>query len=178
MYQTLGEETQKRRSVMRDVGYGLTLGACIALIGLIAVYTSPQTLGASFAGSLPTARISTAPSRTMVFNKVKVVDIKKQGLNSIGDKTIQANLQGRSRAMDDKNWIDSQGRKGKGYGVYKFAKKYGANVDGYSPIYTPDIWAESGNSYKLGTTALVAWAALVLVLLAIGANLIISTSQL
>eukprot|EP00954_Amorphochlora_amoebiformis_P029856 1393741-Amorphochlora_amoeboformis.AAC.1 len=89
--------------------------------------------------------------------QVKVVDIKKQGLNSIGDKTIQANLQGRSRAMDDKNWIDSQGRKGKGYGVYKFAKKYGANVDGYSPIYTPDIWAESGNSYKLGTTALVAW---------------------
>ena len=23
-----------------------------------------------------------------------------------------------------------------GYGVYRFANKYGANVDGYSPIYT------------------------------------------
>ena len=27
-----------------------------------------------------------------------------------------------------------------GYGVYKFANKYGTNVDGYSPIYTPDTW--------------------------------------
>ena len=31
-----------------------------------------------------------------------------------------------------------------GYGVYRFADKYGANVDGYSPIYTPDTWSESG----------------------------------
>lgn len=31
-----------------------------------------------------------------------------------------------------------------GYGVYRFANKYGANVDGYSPIYTPDTWSESG----------------------------------
>ena len=46
---------------------------------------------------------------------------------------------------------------GKGYGVYRFADKYGANVDGYSPIYTPDRWTESGDSYKLGTKGLVAW---------------------
>lgn len=32
--------------------------------------------------------------------------------------------------------MDPQGRKGKGYGVYRFANKYGVNVDGYSPIYT------------------------------------------
>lgn len=44
-----------------------------------------------------------------------------------------------------------------GYGVYKFADKYGANVDGYSPIYTPDLWTESGDSYKLGTKGLIAW---------------------
>jgi photosystem II protein len=62
--------------------------------------------------------------------------------------------------------------------VYRFADKYGANVDGYSPIYTPDRWTESGDSYKLGTKGLIAWAGLVVVLLAIGANLIISTSQL
>lgn len=53
-----------------------------------------------------------------------------------------------------------------------------ANVDGYSPIYTPDTWSESGGSYKLGTKGLVAWAGLIAVLLAVGANLIISTSQL
>jgi len=80
--------------------------------------------------------------------------------------------------MSDKNWVDPQGRKGRGYGVYRFQKKYGANVDGYSPIYTPDIWSESGNSYKLGTNALIAWLVLVVTLLGIGANLIISTSQL
>lgn len=46
-----------------------------------------------------------------------------------------------------------------GFGVYRFAKKYGANVDGYSPIYTPDLWSESGNSYKAGTKGLIAWCA-------------------
>ena len=65
-----------------------------------------------------------------------------------------------------------------GYGVYRFADKYGANVDGYSPIYTPDTWSESGETYKLGTKGLVAWAGLIAVLLAVGANLIISTSQI
>ena len=44
-----------------------------------------------------------------------------------------------------------------GYGVYRFAKKYGANVDGYSPIYTPDSWAEGGAEYKLGSKGLLAW---------------------
>ena len=53
-----------------------------------------------------------------------------------------------------------------------------ANVDGYSPIYTPDRWTESGDSYKLGAKGLVAWAGLVVVLLGIGLNLIVSTSQL
>ena len=31
-----------------------------------------------------------------------------------------------------------------GYGVYRFENKYGANVDGYSPIYTPDQWTDDG----------------------------------
>ncbi len=48
-------------------------------------------------------------------------------------------------------------QQGKGYGVYRYADKYGANVDGYSPIYTPDRWTESGDSYKLGTKGLIAW---------------------
>ena len=37
-----------------------------------------------------------------------------------------------------------------GYGVYRYADKYGANVDGYSPIYTPDTWSETGATYNLG----------------------------
>ncbi len=43
--------------------------------------------------------------------------------------------------------------------MYRFASKYGANVDGYSPIYTPDTWAETGSEYKLGTKGLLAWCA-------------------
>jgi photosystem II 10kDa protein len=152
-------------------------------------------------------------------------DITKVGLNSIENETVKANLMGKSRVMNKKGWVDSQGRKGKGYGVYRvsrvvfpplcccrrvvlfrlplrcapllltkkkkpapsppryrslaqFADKYGANVDGYSPIYTPDLWSESGDSYRLGTKGLIAWAGLVVVLLGVGVTLIVSTSQL
>jgi len=106
------------------------------------------------------------------------IDIKKQGLESIEDPTVQNNLKGRSRFMKQKGWTDSQGRKGKGYGVYRFEDKYGANVDGYSPIYTPDQWSDSGDSYKLGTKGLIAWAGLVVVLLGVGVTLVISTSAI
>ncbi len=41
--------------------------------------------------------------------------------------------------------------------MYKFENKYGANVDGYSPIYTPDQWTDDGQVYKLGTKGLLAW---------------------
>ena len=44
-----------------------------------------------------------------------------------------------------------------GYGVYRFAKKYGANVDGYSPVFTPDTWSASGNEYTLGFKGIIAW---------------------
>eukprot|EP00199_Chlamydomonas_sp_CCMP681_P004579 CAMPEP_0119103368 /NCGR_PEP_ID=MMETSP1180-20130426/1806_1 /TAXON_ID=3052 ORGANISM="Chlamydomonas cf sp, Strain CCMP681" /NCGR_SAMPLE_ID=MMETSP1180 /ASSEMBLY_ACC=CAM_ASM_000741 /LENGTH=143 /DNA_ID=CAMNT_0007087843 /DNA_START=83 /DNA_END=514 /DNA_ORIENTATION=- len=106
------------------------------------------------------------------------IDIKKQGLNTIEDETVKNNLMGRSRFMGKKGWVDPQGRKGKGLGVYAFEDKYGANVDGYSPIYTPQQWADGGASYQLGTKGLIAWAGLVTVLLAVGANLIFSTSAL
>ena len=46
-----------------------------------------------------------------------------------------------------------------GYGVYRYADKYGANVDGYSPIYTPDVWSETGATYNLGVKGLIAWRA-------------------
>lgn len=108
----------------------------------------------------------------------KKIDPKKQGLESVDNDIVRNNLKGQSRFMEKKDWIDSQGRKGKGIGVYRFANKYGVNVDGYSPIYTPDIWAESGSEYKLGTKGLVAWLGLIVVLLGVGVNLVVSTSQL
>ncbi|KAK9815724.1 hypothetical protein WJX72_008583 [[Myrmecia] bisecta] len=108
----------------------------------------------------------------------KKIDIKKIGVSSVQNDVVRANLSGVSRKMKDKNWRDSQGRKGKGYGVYRFSDKYGANVDGYSPIYTPDVWSEGGNQYTLGTKGLLAWAGLVVVLLGVGVTLILTTSQL
>jgi len=129
--------------------------------------------------SPPTSLQNRASRRTLVIrNNSEKVNIKESGLNSVENDTVRNNLMGKSRFMDKKGWVDAQGRKGKGYGVYRFADKYGANVDGYSPIYTPDRWTESGSSYKLGTKGLIAWAGLVVVLLGIGATLIISTSQL
>merc|ERR1712023_29113 len=101
-----------------------------------------------------------------------------KGVYSVDDETVRNNLMGVSRYMDKKGWLDAQGRKGKGYGVYRFANKYGANVDGYSPIYSPDEWSDSGNTFSLGTKGLLAWAGLLLVLLVVGVNLVLSTSQL
>merc|ERR1711972_974237 len=88
----------------------------------------------------------------------------------MGDEVIKNNLRGTSRYMNKKGWIDPQGRKGKGYGVYRFANKYGANVDGYSPIYSPGEWSESGEEFTLGAKGLIAWAALLVVLLSVGIN--------
>merc|ERR1719235_764553 len=101
-----------------------------------------------------------------------------KGASSVEDDTVRNNLNGVSRYMNKKGWVDPQGRKGKGYGVYRFANKYGTNVDGYSPIYSPDEWSDSGNTFSLGTKGLLAWAGLLLVLLVVGINLVVSTSQL
>merc|ERR1711959_744057 len=101
-----------------------------------------------------------------------------RGLSSINNLVVRNNLMGVSRFMNKKVWVDAQGRQGKGYGVYRFASKYGANVDGYSPIYSPDEWTETGNTFSLGTKGLLAWAGLLVVLLAVGVNAVISTSSL
>merc|ERR1711937_539465 len=101
-----------------------------------------------------------------------------KGVISVSDLTIRNNLMGISRFMGRKGWVDSQGRKGKGFGVYRLSGKYGTNVDGYSPIYSPDEWSDSGDSFALGTKGLLAWSGLLLVLLGVGINLILLTSQL
>merc|ERR1711939_1104182 len=101
-----------------------------------------------------------------------------KGVSSVKNEVVRNNLMGVSRFMNKKGWVDSQGRKGKGYGVYRYASKYGANVDGYSPIYSPDEWTETGNTFSLGTKGLLAWAGLLVVLLSLGVNAVISTSSL
>ncbi|KAL3637581.1 hypothetical protein CASFOL_018749 [Castilleja foliolosa] len=74
--------------------------------------------------------------------------------------------------------VDASGRKGKGKGVYQYTDKYGANVDGYSPIYNEDDWAPTGDVYAGGTTGLAIWAVTLVGILAGGALLVYNTSAL
>ncbi|KAL9366224.1 hypothetical protein Peur_037423 [Populus x canadensis] len=80
--------------------------------------------------------------------------------------------------MDLREGVDASGRKGKGKGVYQFVDKYGANVDGYSPIYNTNDWSPSGDVYVGGKTGLLIWAVTLAGLLAGGALLVYSTSAL
>merc|ERR1712146_125255 len=90
----------------------------------------------------------------------------------------QEQLGGQVPIHVQEGWIDAQGRDGKGYGVYRFASKYGANIDGYSPIYQPSDWSDSGDTFQLGTKGLIAWAGLIVVLLGAGGFLIVQSSTL
>ncbi|KAG2577333.1 hypothetical protein PVAP13_6NG092300 [Panicum virgatum] len=72
---------------------------------------------------------------------------------------------------------DASGRKVKGKGVYQFVDKYGANVDGYSPIYKEEDWSPTGDVY-VGTTGLLIWSVTLIGLLAGGALLVYNTSAL
>ncbi|POO03211.1 hypothetical protein TorRG33x02_012720, partial [Trema orientale] len=80
--------------------------------------------------------------------------------------------------MDLRGGVDASGRKGKGKGVYQFVDKYGANVDGYSPIFNTNDWSPSGDVYVGGTTGLAIWAVTLAGLLAGGALLVYNTSAL
>ncbi|WJX68159.1 hypothetical protein P8452_52555 [Trifolium repens] len=85
---------------------------------------------------------------------------------------------GTGGGMDLPNGLDASGRKQKGKGVYQFVDKYGANVDGYSPIYEPKDWSPTGDVYTGGTTGLAIWAVTLAGLLAGGALLVYNTSAL
>ena len=54
-----------------------------------------------------------ATRSVVVAGSGKKTDMKKQGLSSVQNEVVKANLMGISRKMKDKNWVDSQGRKGK-----------------------------------------------------------------
>ncbi|XP_027127381.1 photosystem II 10 kDa polypeptide, chloroplastic [Coffea eugenioides] len=85
---------------------------------------------------------------------------------------------GISGGMTLRDGLDASGRKGKGKGVYQFVDKYGANVDGYSPIYDTKDWSPSGDVYVGGSTGLAIWAVTLAGILAGGALLVYNTSAL
>ncbi|XP_072954388.1 photosystem II 10 kDa polypeptide, chloroplastic-like [Typha angustifolia] len=95
-----------------------------------------------------------------------------------GKKIKTSTPYGTGGGMALPNGLDASGRKQKGKGVYQFVDKYGANVDGYSPIYSPEEWSPSGDVYVGGTTGLLIWAVTLAGLLLGGALLVYNTSAL
>eukprot|EP00897_Mesotaenium_endlicherianum_P004532 jgi/Mesen1/4106/ME000216S03357 len=93
-----------------------------------------------------------------------------------GKKTITKTPNGPSG--DSRFKKDASGSPAKGKGTFQFTKKYGANVDGYSPIYDPESWSVKGDTYEGGSGGLALWALTFGGLLAVGAFLVYSTSQL
>ncbi|CAM6057645.1 unnamed protein product [Sphagnum tenellum] len=83
-------------------------------------------------------------------------------------------------SRDVKWWkgVDVLGKTPKGKGVYQFVKKYGANIDDYSPIYVPNEWSKTSDSYARGVPGLTIWVTLLGSLLLGGAFLVYSTSAL
>ncbi|XP_031505478.1 photosystem II 10 kDa polypeptide, chloroplastic [Nymphaea colorata] len=117
----------------------------------------------SGAGSLPS--LARAPSSFRVV--------------ASGGKKIKTNTPyGINGGMSLRDGLDASGRKGKGKGVYQFVDKYGANVDGYSPIFSPNEWSPSGDVYAGGATGLAIWAITLGALLLGGALLVYNTSAL
>ncbi|XP_059442895.1 photosystem II 10 kDa polypeptide, chloroplastic [Corylus avellana] len=95
-----------------------------------------------------------------------------------GKKIKTSTPYGTGGGMKLRDGLDASGRKPKGKGVYQFVDKYGANVDGYSPIYDTNDWSPSGDVYVGGTTGLAIWAVTLLGILAGGALLVYNTSAL
>ncbi|KAG2631626.1 photosystem II 10 kDa polypeptide, chloroplastic-like [Panicum virgatum] len=85
---------------------------------------------------------------------------------------------GPAGGLNLKDGVDASGRPAKGKGVYQFSSKYGANVDGYSPIYNPEEWSPSGDVYVGGKTGLLLWAITLAGILLGGALLVYNTSAL
>jgi photosystem II protein len=83
-------------------------------------------------------------------------------------------------SRDVKWWkgVDATGKTPKGKGVYQFVKKYGANVNGNNPIYAPDEWLETGDSYAGGVPGLAIWAMLLGSLFLGSAFLVYNTNAL
>ncbi|XP_068654985.1 photosystem II 10 kDa polypeptide, chloroplastic [Aristolochia californica] len=135
-------------------------------------------MAASVMSSL-TLKPSPLPEKFAVRGLPSLVRPSSFKIEASGVKKIKTSQPyGPGGGMDLKSGLDASGRKGKGKGVYQFVDKYGANVDGYSPIYSPEEWSASGDVYVGGTTGLLIWAVTLGGLLLGGALLVYNTSAL
>lgn len=65
---------------------------------------------------------------TAIVAKGAKVDIKNSGTTSIINETVRNNIQGVSKFMEKKGWVDSQGQKGKVTSSKAFASAPGLYV--------------------------------------------------
>ena len=129
----------------------------------MALKPAPFTVEKSSVRGLPSLSRNSSSFRVVASGGKKIKTDKPYGING---------------GMALREGVDASGRKGKGKGVYQFVDKYGANVDGYSPIYDTKDWSPTGDVYAGGTTGLAIWAVTLLGLLAGGALLVYNTSAL
>ncbi|KAH7332418.1 hypothetical protein KP509_20G086200 [Ceratopteris richardii] len=147
-------------------------------------------MAAVTSSSISTSMAAAAPAASLKseFSGVKVHGVPSLGLKpsarsfkieaSSGKKIQTKTPLGPSGENKFRGGKDASGSKAKGKGVYQFSKKYGANVDGYSPIYTPEEWSATGDVYAAGPTGLAIWAVTLGALLLGGALLVYNTSAL
>ncbi|KAI9086956.1 hypothetical protein K1719_031117 [Acacia pycnantha] len=134
-----------------------------SMMASVSLKPAPFTVGKSAVRGLPSLSKSSSSFKVVASGVKKIKTDKPYGTGG---------------GMNLVDGVDSSGRKGKGKGVYQFVDKYGANVDGYSPIYNTDDWSPSGDVYVGGTTGLAIWAVTLAGLLAGGALLVYNTSAL
>ncbi|KAA0852941.1 hypothetical protein EYC93_27565, partial [Enterobacter hormaechei] len=139
---------------------------CSSVVSSLSLEKSAFTAGTSVKGlASPLLRPPTSNrSMKVVASGVKKIKVD-QPLGPSGDLTFR-------------NGVDAGGRKPKGKGVYQFTNKYGANVDGYSPIYDTKDWSPTGDVYVGGKTGLLIWAITFSAILLGGALLVYNTSAL
>ena len=72
-----------------------------------------ENVSAALKVPLPTRILGRRAARRslVVRNSSDKTNIKEVGLNSVENDTVRNNLMGKSRFMDKKGWVDSQGRK-------------------------------------------------------------------
>ncbi|KAI8553120.1 hypothetical protein RHMOL_Rhmol06G0319800 [Rhododendron molle] len=167
--QFLKATNRSRREREREIRMAMAASVVMTSLTLkpsFSPFTAKKTAAVRGLPSLP----RTSRLRVVASAKKKIKTDKPYG------KVLY--LSGINGGMSLEGGLDASGRKGKGKGVYQFVDKYGANVDGYSPIYNTDDWSPSGDVYTGGTTGLAIWAVTLLGILAGGALLVYNTSAL
>eukprot|EP00898_Chlorokybus_atmophyticus_P003578 jgi/Chlat1/4220/Chrsp27S04305 len=123
-----------------------------------------EFLGQQVRPSLPARQVARSASRTTMMSAKKS---KGGNFNKMyEDKSAQ------------KKWVDASGRQSTGKGVYAFRNKYSGNVDEYSPIWTPEQWSSTGDTYAAGVPGLAVWLVTFGAVLLVGGYLVVSTSAL